>query len=120
MYRHNNALTPPEAMIREGGTFEEIEHGISEFQNFATSTYQALLKAEPFNPSSLEHICRIDISVMMNPLTKRFEYFVNEIERGHLICLFGYMVDNSFTPQLVGDQTGDVIANFLDNYYNTT
>jgi hypothetical protein len=118
MYRENNELTSTEAMIRQGGTFKQIENGKLEFENFAKSTYKALIKAEPFNPSSLKQICRIDISVIMNPATDRFEYFVNEVERGHLICLFGHMTDNTFSPQLVGDQTGDLIERFLDNYYD--
>jgi len=118
MYHKNNGLTCTEAMIRQGGTFEEICEGKWELENFANSTYNGLLEAEPFNPSSLQHICRIDIGVMMNPATNHFEYFVNEVERGHLICLFGDMVDDGFIPQLVGDQTADVIKQFLDNEYD--
>jgi hypothetical protein len=117
MYHKNNELTSSQAMIREGGTIEEISKGRFEFENFAKSTYRALLKVEPFKSSSLKQICRIDIGVIMNPATNRFEYFVNEVERGHQICLFGHMTDNTFSPQLVGDQTRESIERFLDNFY---
>ena len=101
-------------MVREGGTLKEIARGKEEFENFAKATYQALLDAEPFSPSSLQHICRIDIGVMMNPSSGLLEYFINEVERGHVISLFGCMMDNSLTPHRVGDQTSEVIERFLD------
>ena len=107
-------------MFWEGGTHEQISHVKLEFENFAYTTYEALLKVETFESSSLEHICRLDISVMINLLTNHFEYFINKVKRGTLICLFGYMVDNTFTPQLVGDQTRKVIEQYLDGYYNCT
>jgi hypothetical protein len=103
-------------MIRCGGTLRQIARGKEEFEDFVLRTYKALLAAESFSPHSLEHIGRFDIGVMWNPTTEVLEYFVNEVERGVLVCLFGYLVD-VYSTDKVGDQTAEHLIRTLDRYY---
>ena len=44
-----------------------------------------------------------------------FEYFVNEVELGNLICLFGNIPNNAYW---FGDETREVILNLLDNEFD--
>jgi hypothetical protein len=104
-----------DAMYRRGGTREEIEKGLAELVKFAQDTYHSLLRIEGYNPSSLEQMCRLDISVMINPETARFEYFVNEVERGPLICLFAYLHYGFYTAERAGDETREYMLKFLDS-----
>ena len=100
-----------DAMYRKGGTREEIEKGLAELVEFAQDTYHFL---EGYNPSSLEQMCRLNISVMINLETTHFEYFVNEVEHGPLICLFAYLHYGFYTAERAGDETREYMLKFLD------
>lgn len=100
-----------EAMVRLGGTMSECQAAKKELRDFAEKTYNALMSEQP--GSSLSFMCRLDIAVMMNAATQRFEYFVNEIERGNLICIFG-MITRS--PYRFGDETREVVLKYLDKH----
>ena len=96
-------------MVRIGGTVRERQEAKDELRDFAERTYDALMSEQP--GSSLSFMCRLDIGVMLNQETKKFEYFVNEVERGNLICIFGMITKN---PYRFGDETREVILEYLD------
>jgi hypothetical protein len=50
----------------------------------------------------------------MNPESKHFEYFVNEVECGPLICLFAYLHYGFYTAERAGDETREYTLKFLD------
>jgi hypothetical protein len=102
-------------MVREGGTVKERQTAKDELVNFAQQTYNALMSEQP--GSSLWFMCRIDIGVMMNPKTKQFEYFVNEVEQGNLICIFGMISNGEYVTQRFGDETREVVLKLLDEHF---
>ena len=102
-------------MVREGGTSEQRHYARTELENFALKTYNAI--ADNSRPS-LRLMCRLDIGVMMNNETQQLEYFVNELERGSLICIFGVIDDGMYMAHRLGDDTKQAVLKFLDNHYS--
>ena len=100
-------------MRRLGGTVKERQEAEQQLKEFAEKTFNALMSEQP--DSSLSFMCRLDIGVMMNPETHMFEYFINEVERGNLICLFGNIPNNAYR---FGDETREVILNLLDDEFD--
>jgi hypothetical protein len=103
---------------RKGGTKAERDAAEEEFHSFAKQTYDALAIDE--NASSLKLLCRLDISVMLNQVTGRLDYFVNEVERGCLVCLFGSVGDGVFPAHKIGDEMLDNIIDMLDEWYSVS
>jgi hypothetical protein len=95
-------------MYREGGTKAERE-----FHEFAQKTYNTLV--EDGTASSLKLLCRLDISVMFNK--GKLQYFVNEVERGVLVSLFGGVGDIDHSAEKIGDEMRDHIISLLDDWY---
>lgn len=102
-------------MVREGGTKEQRRLAQMELEDFALKTYNAIVDD---GQSSLRFMCRLDISVMMNKETQQLEYFVNELERGTLICLFAVIGDGRYIPHRFGDETREALLKLLDNHYS--
>ena len=50
-------------------------------------------------------------------MTERFEYFVNEVERGNLVCLFGVKSNGSFLTQQFGDEMREVVLKLLKKHF---
>ena len=115
LYKTKPTLSSDEAMVREGGTVKERQTAKDELVNFAQQTYNALMSEQP--GSSLWFMCRIDIGVMMNPKTERFEYFVNEVEQGNSICIFGMISNGEYVTQRFGDETREVVLELLDEHF---
>jgi hypothetical protein len=86
-----------------------------ELEDFALKTYNAIVDD---SQSSLRLMCRLDIGVMMNKETQRLEYFVNELERGSLICIFAVIGDGMYIPHRFGDETRGALLKLLDNHYS--
>jgi hypothetical protein len=107
-------LSSSEAMYREGGTLHERSFALQEFHNFAKRTYDALVEGN--NASSLWLLCRLDISVMFNRDTGVLDYFVNEVERGVLVCLFAGVGECVYPAQKVGDEMKGHIMKMLDDW----
>jgi hypothetical protein len=103
-------------MVREGGTLEQRKDAIAELHDFALKTYHAIVDD---SQSSLHFMCRLDIGVMMNQETQRLEYFVNELERGVAICLFGIINDGLYITHRFGDQTMHGLLRLLDDHYRS-
>ena len=115
LYVDNPSLTAGEAMTREGGTSSQIKAARNELETFANTTYHALVDGG--QSESLTFMCRIDIGVMYNPASERLEYFVNEVERGCLISLFGNLADGKFPALRIGDETREVLLQKIRDYY---
>lgn len=103
-------MSSSDAMVRSGGSVRERTTAFEEFKEFAEKTFKALMLEQP--DSSLTFMCRLDIGVMMNPATQQFEYFVNEVERGNLICLFGIIQSSIYR---FADETREVLLEYLDD-----
>lgn len=110
MYKKNPDMCSDDAMSRPGGSVRERRAGYDELKEFAEKTFHALTMEQP--DSSLNFMCRLDIGVMMNPATERFEYFVNEVERGNLICLFGVIQPSIYR---FADEIREVLLEYLDD-----
>jgi hypothetical protein len=115
LYANNPSLSSGEAMTREGGTSKQLKFARDELEAFASTTYRALIDGG--QSESLTFMCRIDIGVMHNPETERLEYFVNEVERGCLVSLFGSLADGRNPAYRIGDQTREVLVQKLVDYY---
>jgi hypothetical protein len=102
-------------MVREGGTYDERKFAQKELEDFALRTYNAIVDN---SQSSLRFMCRLDIGVMMNPNTQRLEYFINELERGTLICLFSVISDGMYMPHRFGDESREAVLRMLDSHYS--
>jgi hypothetical protein len=97
----------------------EIEFAKAEFDRFAQATYDALVSDIKANDTaSLTLLCRLDISAMFNESSEMLEYFVNEVERGCLVCLFGNVGDGLYSPHRIGDELREHILDALDQWYN--
>jgi hypothetical protein len=88
--------------------------------DFARQTYQGLIDRERVNfkspsQSSIELICRLDVGIMRNESTGKWEYFVNEVERGFLVCLFGSL-EHSPMREAADEMMEDIIK-LLDMMY---
>jgi hypothetical protein len=88
--------------------------------DFAQQTYQGLIDRERVNfkspsQSSIELICRLDVGIMRNESTGKWEYFVNEVERGFLLCLFGSL-GHSLMREAADEMMEDIIK-LLDMMY---
>jgi hypothetical protein len=115
LYKNNPQLSSDEALVREGGTNEQRRHARTELEDFALKTYNAIVDdSQP----SLRFMCRLDIGVMMNDETQQLEYFVNELERGALICIFGVINDGMYMTHRFGDETKQTLLKLLDNHYS--
>jgi hypothetical protein len=110
MYTENPLLCSDEAMTREGGTTTQLAAAREELETFARVNYNALIEDGQSN-ESLTFMCRLDIGVMLNPTTGILEYFINEVERGCLICLFGGVGGGK--ANRIGDETGEVLKQRL-------
>lgn len=104
-------------MTREGGTLVERTKARAELEEFAMATYNALVNDRP--DSSIRIMCRLDVGVMMNS-NNHLEYFVNELEQGCTMSLFGVISDGNFLPHRLGDETKGLLVTWLDNYYKST
>ena len=102
-------------MIREGGTKKQRHLAKMELEDFALKTYNAIVDD---GHSSLRFMCRLDIGVMMNKEIQQLEYFVNELERGALICIFSVIGEGSYIPHRFGDETREALLKLLDNHYS--
>jgi hypothetical protein len=112
----------PELFVREGGTMVQRAGSRKELFDFVQHTYQSLIDREQLNfnspsQSSIELMCRMDVGIMRNQCTGQWEYFVNEVERGFLPCLFG-----SLGPSLISraaDEMMEDIIQLLDMMYES-
>jgi len=114
LYRQNPNLSTDAAMIREGGSMEQLRIARAEFDQFVQATYDALLVH--LHPTPLHFMCRMDISVMMNPTTQRLDYFVNEVEQSPTLSIFGILGDGLYMAHRFGDETKGVLLRWLDNH----
>jgi len=115
LYADHPSMSSDEAMTREGGTSKQLKAARNELENFASTTYRALIDGG--QSESLTFMCRIDIGVMHNPASERLEYFVNEVERGCLISLFGSLADGKYPAHRIGDETREVLVQKLTDHY---
>jgi hypothetical protein len=109
-------LSSSEAMYREGGTLRERSFALQEFHEFAKHTYDSLVEGN--DTSSLRLLCRLDISVMFNRDTGKLNYFVNEVERGVLVCLFASVGECVYPAQKIGDEMQGHIMKMLDDWHS--
>jgi hypothetical protein len=102
-------------MSREGGTKESRAEGEAQLYSFAQVTLEALIQIEEeelgLEDSSLRLFCRMDISVIDNG-RDGLDYFVNEVERGPLVALYG--VGPCHPASRVGDELGELLPRWLD------
>jgi hypothetical protein len=90
-------------MVHEGCTDDERKLARKEWEDFALRTYNTIIDD---SQSSLCFMCHLNISVMMNPNTQRLKYFMNELERGTLICLFSVIGNGCTCPTDLGMRQG--------------
>jgi hypothetical protein len=83
---------------------EDSRKAEAELLEFATKVVQGLIAREELLsegqiPSDLRLFCRVDVGVMrvssQGEDDARYQYFVNEVERGHATCLFGILDESS-------------------------
>lgn len=88
----------------------------AELLNFVEKTYRSLLQLEKGKyptESSLQQICRFDVSIMRND-SGDLQYFVNEVERGCLICFFSHI--DAYRVQKVFDGFHSAFTEWLDRH----
>ena len=98
-------------MERRGGTVKERRAADEELHNFCLKTLNALVQRERFPDSSLQLICRMDIS-LIRAADGTLNYFVNEVERGIAICLFG-CVREDYVVDRVADELGPLLVSWI-------
>jgi hypothetical protein len=96
---------------RIGGSIEQRRNADEEMHAFCLTTLKALLEKEGFEDSSLDLICRLDISVIEDG-SGNLDYFVNEVERGVAICLFS-SVDTDHVTERVADELGPLLVDWI-------
>jgi hypothetical protein len=96
---------------RIGGSIEQRRHADEELHAFTLTTFKALVEKEGFGDSSLDLICRFDISVIENG-SGTLDYFVNEVERGVAVCLFS-SVDTDHVTERVADELGPLLVRWI-------
>jgi hypothetical protein len=101
---------------RDGGTLDELQAGRQQLHDFVLDTLNALVKIEKSRTqatvSSLEHLARVDVSVMHND-SGELAYFVNEVERGVSVCLYSRL-DSSRSMEIM-DEFREVVTRWLDS-----
>jgi hypothetical protein len=112
MYKANPGMSSNDAMFRPGGSIRERKIARDELDTFVLATYHGLREAIDEQP--LDFLCRMDVSVMMNPTSGLFEYFVNEVEQSPSVSFFGFLEGSCFVPHQVGDETREVLVKWLD------
>ena len=93
---------------RVGGSIDQRQYADAEMSGFCLTTLKALVEKEGFEDSSLNMICRLDISVIQNA-SGQLDYFVNEVERGVAICMFS-SVDTDHVTERVADELWPLLA----------
>lgn len=116
-------LSSGDAQVRRGGTKRKRNIAEEQLRAFALTTYTALIEKEKEDfpsphQSSLELMCRLDIGVMMNSQTGRLDYFVNEVERGCLVCLFSSIGEGNYLPHRAADEMFEGVVRLLDRIYS--
>jgi hypothetical protein len=111
-----------ELFIREGGTMLQRVAARNQLYDFVQQTFQSLVNRERVNftspfQSSIELMCRIDIGIMRNESSRKWEYFANEVERGFLSCLFGSL-GHSLVCKAADEMMEDLIQ-WLDIMYES-
>ena len=96
---------------RVGGFIDQWHNADEEMSTFCLTTLKALVEKEGFEDSSLDLICRLDISVIENA-SGELDYFVNEVERGIAICLFS-SVDTDHVTERVADELGPLLVDWI-------
>lgn len=89
-----------------------------EFIDFAQTTFDSLyaIESRTLNAkTSLSLFARLDIGLIMNEDTKRFEYFVNEVERTATASLWTNNSRQSQTESPIGT-FGSTFAEMLYNW----
>jgi hypothetical protein len=96
---------------RDGGTIDQLDFADAEFENFILQTHKELVKLEGRRDSSLNLICRIDVSIMPDP-AGNMHYFVNEVERGLTISFFS-VVEDGLRVLRVADEWGPMMVGWI-------
>lgn len=104
------------AVHGEGGTSEDRQRAQQQLYDFVSRTLQQLIAVETSRDgatySSLEHLARLDISVMPAQ-TGELLYFVNEVERGSGMQLYSG-IDPSRSMEMM-DELGHTLVKWLDS-----
>lgn len=84
-------------------------------------TYRALreLEMKRWNGGnlSIDQLVRFDVSVIQNP-NNGFDYFVNEVERGMLVCL--YPCASPARARRIIDEWGLTMMIWLNSHYKVS
>lgn len=111
-------LTAEQALDREGATQEMIKVAQEEHEDFVMKTHRVLVEhnVARFGSSSLSTICRIDVGIILNPATQKFEYLVNEVKRGCAISWFSGRLSagDILHAHTIADQLLPVILELID------
>jgi hypothetical protein len=119
---HENPLTPADKKadkyydaFEAGAPHKLLQKGKAELRKFAQTTLQELIRLEEEfyrrsniswvpKSSGLRWLARLDIAFLYDVEARKFQYWVNELERGHSTCLFSKMVHsktNALAPTFV-------------------
>jgi hypothetical protein len=110
---------PDDIMTREGGSRASREAAETQLYTFAEGTLKELIALEldelGLKDSSLQLFCRMDISIIDND-RGGLDYFVNEVERGPLVALYGG--GPCHHAARVGDELGELLPLWLDKRFS--